>query len=150
MKSDLARIVYGIALISVGCALEELMPKFLGVGFPLLLAAVLSVSSRRGVFESVAFAVAAGAAEDAISSLPVATSASFFTIAALFANSTRSPTALPALAFPLYQMWLWMWLPQVGAGVFARTVVAAPLGCLAFVAVSALMRFAERRASIDA
>jgi len=150
MKNDFARIVYCIAILAAGCAAEELLPKFLGVGFPILLAATIFFSSRSGVFAAVAFAIAAGAAEDAVSSLPVATSACFFTLAALFANSVRYLAAAALLAYPLYQLWLWIWLPGVGAGVFARVVVAAPLGAVAAAAVFALMRSVERRAAIDA
>ena len=91
MKSDFAKIVYCAAILAAGCAAEELLPKFLGAGFPVLLAATVFLSARSGIFAAVAFAIAAGAAEDAVSSLPVATSACFFTLAALFAISPPSP-----------------------------------------------------------
>ena len=150
MKSDFAKIVYCAAILAVGCAAEDLLPKFLGAGFPVLLAAAVFVSARSGVFSAVAFAIAAGAAEDAVSSLPVATSACFFTLAALFANSVRHLAAVALLAYPLYQLWLWIWLPGVGAGVFARIVAAVPLGAVAAAAVFAIMRSVERKAAIDA
>ena len=62
MKSDFAKIVYCAAILAAGCAAEELLPKFLGAGFPVLLAATVFLSARSGIFAAVAFAIAAGAA----------------------------------------------------------------------------------------
>ena len=74
MKSDLARLAFATIALFAGAAAEELLPKAVGVGVPVLLSLSLYADCRWPSARAVLFAVAAGAMEDAVCSLPAATS----------------------------------------------------------------------------
>ena len=61
-----------------GAGAEVLLPKVLGVGFPVLMTAVQFFAVRRPAVSVAMFAIAAGAMEDALSALPPVTSVSYF------------------------------------------------------------------------
>ena len=83
MKTEVVQFVFAALVLVFGGAAEELLPKVLGVGFPVLLSATLLVSARASAPAALLFALAAGALEDALCGLPAATGIGFFTLAAL-------------------------------------------------------------------
>ena len=149
MKKDLAQIVFALMVLVFGGALEDILPKFIGVGFPFLLMSAIFIAPRRGVVSAVLFAIAAGGCEDSLSSLPFAASVCFFTIAALAARTVHVSFVVMAVAYPLYQTWLWLWRGAGDGGVFGRFAAAVPLGLVTAVAVSAALFWLERLAAIQ-
>lgn len=149
MKTEIVQIAAAALVLVFGGAAEELLPKVLGVGFPVLLAATLLVAARRPAPPALLFAVAAGAMEDALCGLPAATSVGFFTLAAV---AGRVPVLrLPALvlAYPLFQAWLWLWLPALNGSVFNRLLLALPLGALTAGGTLLALAWLERKAVLD-
>lgn len=149
MGAEWARFAIAVLGLALGGALEELLPKAGGAGFPLLLATAVVVAARRPVAESALFAVAAGAVEDALSSLPAGTSVSYFLAMAAVSRFAAVPRATAALAFALYQLWLALWVRLDGAELCGRVLLALPLGFAAALAAGAALRFLERRAALD-
>ena len=135
-------------LVFCGAA-EEMLPKFLGAGFPMLLAATLALSVSPGVALAVVFAVAAGGFEDSLSHLPIFASASFFLVAALVVRRTGHPVVATAIAGPAYQVWLAVWMPNLGGGVFGRILTAVPLSLVAACVVGAAVAIARHKAALD-
>ena len=142
--------MYAALVLVFGGAAEELLPKVLGVGFPVLLAAALFLSARRSLPSALLFAVAAGALEDALCGLPAVTSIGFFTLAALACRLPWTSWTGAALAFPLYQAWLWLWLPALNGSIFNRLLLAFPFGAVTAVATGFVLVWLERKAVIDA
>ena len=89
MKGDLVQLAFALIVLVLGGALEDMLPHFLGVGFPVLLMSALFVAPRRSAVPAVLFGMAAGGCEDALSGLPFAASVSFFALAALVSRSKR-------------------------------------------------------------
>lgn len=150
MKNEIVHFAFAAIVLIFGGAAEEILPKVLGVGFPVLLSAALVMAARRSAFEALLFTVAAGALEDALSGLPAATSIGFFMLVAL---AGRIPwVALPGmiLAFPLYQLWLWLWMPALNGSIFNRLLLAFPFGGVTVLATAAVMIWLERKAVLDA
>ena len=150
MKTEIVKFVFAALVLVFGGAAEELLPKVLGVGFPVLLSATLLVSARASASAALLFALAAGALEDALCGLPVATGIGFFTLAAI---ACRAPVLqLPALGlgYPLFQAWLWLWLPALKGSVFIRILLSLPLGALTAVATGLVLGWLERKAVLDA
>ena len=142
--------MFAALVLVFGGAAEELLPKVLGVGFPVLLSASLLMAARRPVLDAVLFVVAAGALEDALCGLPAATSIGFFVLAAA---ACRVPwLTLPGLvlAFPLYQAWLWLWLPVLNGSIFNRLLLAFPFGAVTAVVTGLLLIWLERKAVLHA
>lgn len=149
MPNSLLHFLLSVLTLVIGGALEELFPKVAGVGFPVLLAAVQFSAVRRPVLVAALFALAAGAVEDSLSSLPVMTSASYFLSVAFLTHWLEFPRAAILLTYPCYQLWLWMWMPMLRGNVFHRVLVSVPIGLLAVVTVGAVLVWVERRAAID-
>ena len=122
MISSLVQFVFVIFALVLGAALEELLPEVLGVGVPVLMASATFMALHRSESLGLSFAVLAGAVEDTLSALPPMTSVSYFLAAALLARFLGRTGILMALAYPLYQIWLAVWLPGIGGGVFALGV----------------------------
>ena len=59
MANELAQLILSVLVLVFGAGVEELAPKFLGVGFPVLLCAVMFFASRRPMASSALFAIAA-------------------------------------------------------------------------------------------
>jgi len=130
--------------------LEELLPKFIGVGFPALFAASAYFAAKRPPVEGLLFALIAGAAEDSLSSLPFATSMSFFAAAAVLVQRLRLPPALAPFLYGAYQLWLWVWLGSTMDGsVFSRAVAALPAGAAATFAAFWILSWADRKGAVD-
>ena len=149
MKSEIVQLVIALGTLVFGGAMEELMPKFAGVGFPVLLMASVFMASRRGIWQMFMFAAAAGAMEDALSSLPWATSLSFFCIVAAFARTTELEWGAYAFAYPLYQLWIRMWSANLAGGIFGRFLLAIPVGLATAFCVRWVLRYFERKGAVD-
>ena len=149
MANELAQLILSVLVLVFGAGVEELAPKFLGVGFPVLLCAVMFFASRRPMAASALFAIAAGAVEDAISGLPAMTSVSFFLIIASLARWSGFPRSMAVFAFCGYQAWLWAWVGGLHGGVFARMLMSLPIGVVTAVATGAVLLWAERKAAVD-
>ena len=147
--SDFVQIALAALVLVLGAAAEELLPKFVGVGFPVLLAAVPFMSVRRGRPEALCFAAAAGAMEEAVSGLPPMAGVSFFLALAFISHGSALTWTLAALAFPVYQVWLSVWLVGIGGGVFGRVLLSFPIGFLTMLAVGAAVGALRRKAAVD-
>ena len=149
MANDVVTFVFAVVALVFGAGAETLLPKFLGVGFPVLLTMVQFMAARRTAVVAVIFALAAGAMEDALSALPAATSASFFLLLASLVRWSGMPRAATLLTDPAYQMWIYVWTDRAGGGVFSRVLLALPVGLATALAVGAVMVWAEREAAVD-
>ena len=150
MKSELVRLSLALIALVLGCAAEELLPKPLGVGFPALFAASAYFAARRSPVEGILFALAAGAAEDALSSLPFATSAVFFAATAALLRGFRLPLAFVPAAWGAYQLWLWIWMgSSLEGSVFSRAVAALPTGAAAMFAAFWILFWADGKGAVD-
>lgn len=150
MKDSFVQLAFSLLALCLGGAAEDLMPKVLGVGFPVLLAACAYFAGRGTALNAMLFAIVAGAFEDALSGLAPALSISFFLGSALVVRSGVLGHLATWLVLPAYELWLWIWMPQLDGSVFARLVMAFPLGALALVATGTVLAWAERRAGADA
>ena len=149
MIGEFTRLVLTVFVLVLGAAAEELLPKFFGVGFPVLLAAVSPLLVRCTRAEGLAFAAAAGAMEEALSSLPPMSGVSFFLAVAVLARRCGFPGLVSGLAYPIYQIWLSVWFASIGGGVFGRVLLAFPIGFLTAVAVQAAMDWLCRKAALN-
>ena len=148
MKSDFVQLTFALVVLLVGAAAEELLPAVSGVGFPVLLAA-LPFAARRSVPLMLVLAVLFGAMEDALAALPFATSIGYFVLVAFLARGLSSAASTAALAYPAYQLWLWLWVPGLGGSVFVRTALAFPMGALTVFAADFAIARMERGFAID-
>ena len=98
MKKDLVQLVYSIFVLVVSCAAEELLPPVFGVGVPVLLSASVYFALNRTPVVGLLFALAAGAAEDSLSSLPLAASLSCFVVACALLRGLKLHFALAVFA----------------------------------------------------
>lgn len=150
MKKDIVQLVIAFFTLVFGGAAEELAPVTLGVGMPVLLSASVYFAHRRTPLVGVLFAIAAGAAEDALSGLPYALSVSFFAAVAGLLRGFKLPVGFAAPAYALYQVWLWIWLGQSLVGsVFLRTLAALPVGAAVLAATYAFLRWIDGKAAVD-
>ncbi len=149
MKSEIVQFVFCLLVIVLGGAAEELLPKFPGVGFPILLSSVILLTSRRTVPFLVLFSIAAGAFEDALSGLPIATSACFFLMCAAVSRIPVVPREVFVLAYPAYQLWLNVWDSGLNGGIFSRLLLALPIGILTMFAMRFVLAWMERKAAVD-
>ncbi len=149
MKNTSIRFVLALLTLVVGASAEELLPKVLGVGVPVLLSAVPVISLRRPVALPVLYALSAGGMEDALSGLPYLTSASFFLLMAALSRWTRLPYPIAVLGYPAYQAWLCLWRSDLQGSVFVRFLLAIPVGALTSAAVTFVLLALERKAGAD-
>lgn len=147
MRNKIVRLLFSLAVLVFAAAFEEMLPKALGVGFPLLLSAVQFHAVRRSLPAVAAFSAAAGAAEDAISSLPLFTSVSYFLAVALAARRLDIPRAAILFSYPLYQIWLSVWVNDLYGSVFSRMIVSVPMGIVVMFAGWAVLSWMERKAA---
>ena len=147
--SEFTRLALTVLVLVLGAAAEELLPKFLGVGFPVLLVTVPLLAPRCTRTEGLAFAAAAGALEEALSSLPPMSGVSFFLALAALVRRFGLPGVLSGFAHPVYQVWLSVWCVRIGGGVFGRILLAFPIGFLTAAAVGAAINWLCRKAAVD-
>ena len=150
MKKDIVQLVIAFFTLVFGGAAEELAPKTLGVGLPVLLSAAVYFARRRTPLVGMLFAVAAGAAEDALSGLPYALSVSYFAAVAGLMRGFKLSVGFAVPAYCLYQVWLWIWLGQsLVGGVFLRMLMALPVGVAVRAATHAALYWIDRKAAVD-
>ena len=149
MISRLVQFVFVVFALVLGAALEELLPEILGVGVPVLMASATFMALHRSESLGLSFAVLAGAVEDTLSALPPMTSVSYFLALALLARALGRSRGLMVLAYPLYQIWLAVWLPGIGGGVFARVLLSCPIGFATAWAVDLALTWFSRKAAAD-
>ena len=149
MTSDFVQIALAALVLVLGASAEEMLPKFFGVGFPVLLASVPFLAVHRGRPAALAFAAAAGAMEEALSGLPPMAGVSFFLALAVLSRGSGLSGTLATLAYPVYQVWLSVWLVGIGGGVFGRVLLAFPIGFLTMLAVGAAVNWLCRKAAVD-
>ena len=149
MANSVTVLVLSILVLVLGAGVETLMPKFLGVGFPVLMSAVQFAAVRRPAATVVLFALAAGAMEDALSSLPAATSASYFLGLAALVRWSGMPRAAALFSYPVYQLWVFIWTGNSGGGVFGHVLLALPVGIATALAVELVLGWAGRKAAVD-
>ena len=149
MISSLVQFILATFVLVLGAAFEELLPKALGVGIPVLMAATSFFSVRGSWSAALPFAVLAGAAEDALSGLPPMTSASYFLVLALLTRIVGRPGSVMAVAYPVYQVWLAVWFPGIGGGIFSRVLLACPIGFLTACAVDLTLGWISRKAAAN-
>ena len=149
MIGRVVQFVLAVLVLVSGAALEEMLPRVFGVGVPVLLMSALFLAARQAGSSALAFAVVAGAVEDALSSLPPATSASYFLALALLVRRFGSAWFVPALAYAGYQVWLSVWVVSIGGDVFRRILLACPVGLMAAFAVGWALAWLYRKAAAD-
>ena len=145
MKNDLIKLLLSMLSIVLLAALEEMLPKVLGVGFPLLLALTVLIAPRSTITSALLIAVASGAFEDSLSSLPFATSMIFFALAAIISRKALFPYGVLFMAYPMYQLWLTLWVPSIGGAIFGRIMNAGIIGFFAMLIIERLLIWLERR-----
>jgi hypothetical protein len=150
VASDFVQFTLAVLALVFGAGLEELLPKILGVGFPLLLTASQFFATRRGALAMALFAIAAGAMEDAVSMLPAMTSVSYFLLVAVLSRYLNLPRAVTLLTYPGYQLWLYLWMEDIKGGIYSRLLVSLPVGMASAFAVWAVFSWLERAAASDA
>ena len=141
--------MFSLLVLVFGAGAETLLPKLLGVGFPVLMTAVQFTAARRPAVAAALFAVAAGAMEDALSTLPPATSVSYFLALASLVRWSGMPRAATLFTYPVYQVWVSVWTSGFGGGVFGRVLAAIPVGLATALVVGAVLGLMERKAAID-
>ena len=149
MGNEVVVLVSSILVLVFGAGAEVVLPKVLGVGFPVLMTAVQFSAVRRPTVFVAMFAIAAGALEDALSVLPPVTSISYFLGLAAFVRWSGMPRVAMVFAYPAYQAWLFVWTSGLGGGVFVRVLLALPVGLVTTIAVGAILVWAERKAAMD-
>lgn len=149
MLGRVVQFVLAVLVLVSGAALEDLLPRVLGVGIPVLLMSALFLAVRQAGSSALAFAVVAGAVEDALSSLPPMTSASYFLAVAFLVRRFGAVGFVPALAYAGYQVWLSVWVVSIGGDVFKRIVLACPVGLVSAFAVGWALAWLYRKAAAD-
>ena len=149
MIGNVVQIVLFVLILVSGAAFEELAPRIFGVGVPVLLMSAIFLSVRRARSSALAFAVVAGAVEDALSSLPPMTSVSYFLAVALLVRQLGSAWFVPAVAYAGYQVWLSIWVASIGGDVFKRILLACPVGLVTAFALDAALAWIFRKAAAD-
>ena len=149
VKNSFQYLAFSLLVIVVGAAAEELLPKFFGVGFPVLLAAAAFTALRRPAVVAALFAVAAGGTSDALSSLPPMTGAGFLLLLVLLVQALPFPWLLAFLVYPVYQVWLAVWSSAIGGEIYMRVLLSIPVGAVTALVVSAVLAWCERKAAVD-
>jgi len=142
-------MLFAIMVLVIGAGAEELLPKFAGVGFPVLFAAVPFLAMRYSTVAVLGFAVAAGAMEESISSLPPMAGVVYFVAVALLSQWSRLSWVAAAFAYPCYQLWLAIWVSDLGSGIFTRFIASVPIGVMTAMIVAVVLGFVERKAAMD-
>lgn len=149
MKNSSIQFLLVMTVALLAAAAEEALPKFLGVGFPVLLTAVQMFAVSRPAAVMMFAAIVSGALEDAISSLPMMTSISYFLAVAILTRWTDIPRSATILTYPLYHLWLWVWVADLEGGLFSRVAAALPIGVVTAMAVAAVVPWIERKVAVD-
>lgn len=131
VKSELARLAFVVLSVVICGAAEEMLPKIAGVGLPLLFAFAVYCGTKFRLVEGFFAVLTAGAMEEALCSLPFATSIVFFVMAAAIARWYLSSIVMMSVMYAVYQLWLCGWTGCLDGGVPVRFLSALPSGALA-------------------
>jgi len=148
VKGNLVQFAFIVVAIVLGGALEDMLPSIGSLGVPMLLALAVffAVETRTPIW--IMAAVAAGAFEEAICSLPPGSAIVFFAAIAVAIRFFREPVVWIAIAYPSYQVWLA--LVADGMGAPGRILLSVPVGA-AFLAVAlVVLPWLWRKAGVDA
>lgn len=149
VKNKRLHFLFSILVLILASTLEDVLPRIFGVGFPILLMVTLSFAVKKPMTLAVIFAVAAGASEDAISSLPMMTSVSFFVVMALLTRWAKAPILMSILGCALYQFWIMVWLVNIGGNVFVRSLAAIPISGLTILLILPILRLVEKGVALN-
>lgn len=151
MKSDLAVFFFSFFTLVFCAAAEDLSPRLFGVAPPVVMAAsiVFSPRTRSSWAQAMLFAAAAGAIEDALCSLPPATSASFFSLCTFIVRRFHVPMAFVPVAFPLYLVWLRLWGLVPGGITMHAFVMFSFLGFVLTPVLSAVVGSLASKAGVE-
>lgn len=147
MRNDVLQLVFAFLVLIVGAGGEALLPHVMGVGFPILLMAVLFLSARTELVPAILFAVSAGAVEDALSCLAPMTSVSYFLVLTAIVRRLGWVSPVAVCVFPCYQLWLSVWTG--GFNAFAQILIAFPIGVVTASGVRWVLAETFERAAID-
>ena len=137
-----------LALI-IGATFEELLPKPFNTGWPILLSIVQYTTCRRSIVFSLLFAISAGAFEDALGNMPFLTSIGYFALVVVVMKWVDMPRGLIVLTFPVYQLWLWLWLGERIANLPLRLWWSLPVGLITAVLVTLVLDIVNKKAAAD-
>jgi len=149
VKDNLRQFAFGFLLLVLGAGLEELLPKFIGVGFPVLLSVVQALATGGSLPMVVVLAVVAGALEDALSSLPFLASVSYFILVALSVRRVGLFRLSAVLTYPCYQLWLALWTTGTDVGIFSRLLLSLPIGGFTAAVVGTGIAWLGRKGAVD-
>jgi len=147
VRSDILQFVFCLIALVVGGAAEELLPKFCGVGVPVLMALSACVAVRTTVPTLLFFSLAAGAFEDALSSLPLMMSPCFFLAVAVLAYKTRHAKTVLVMSYLAYQAWIKFLVPWLADSLGTRLLAAFLIAPVAGLVVDFLLAWTERKAA---
>jgi len=142
VKSNVVQFVFIVVALVLGGALEDMLPSVGSLGLPILLslAVFFAVETRTPIW--IMSAVAAGAFEEAVCSLPPGSAMVFFAAIAVAIRFFREPFVWIVVAYPSYQIWLALVADNAGAP--GRILLSVPVGALflsiAFVVLPRLWR----------
>jgi len=149
VNDNLRQFAFGSVLLVLGAGLEELLPKFLGVGFPVLLTTVQAFASGGSLPMVVVLGIVAGALEDALSTLPFLSSVSYFILVALLVRAVGWPRLSAVLTYPCFQLWLALWTSGSDAGIYSRLLLSVPIGGVTACLVGTGIVWLERKGAVD-
>lgn len=149
MRDNPIQLAFAAIVLVLGAGVEELLPRIFGLGFPVILAVVLVFAPRGTALSTALVALCAGALEESLSSLPPLTAVSYFLIVGAAARRTDGAWPVIVLAYPIYQVWLTLWVGGLGGRIFGRMLVSIPVGVLTVCAVGLTWAWLGRKAAID-
>ena len=128
MKGSVVQFAFIVLALAVGGALEDMLPSIGSLGLPILLslAVFFAVETRTPIW--IMAAVAAGAFEEAVCSLPPGSAMVFFAAIAVAIRFFREPVVWIAVAYPSYQVWLALVADVAGAP--GRILLSVPVGAI--------------------
>jgi len=142
------QFAFYLTALVLGGAVEELLPEAFGVGFPVLMALAVVAAVRRPAAVAVLFALAAGATEDALSSLPTMASPCFFLVVAVLVRRTGFWRIGLMVAYPVYQVWLKLVVACLPGSFGMRMAGALPVAAVTVLVVGHALAWVERKAAI--
>lgn len=149
MRDSIVKFAYSTIVIVACGAFEELLGSVMNVGFPFLLAATVSIAIDRSARMMLMFALAAGAMEDSLCALPSAVSVWSFLAIGSSIRWGIAPYVIACAAFPVYQILLWLLVPDIEGSVFTRLPLSLGIGSITFFAVHWVLRVLGRKVALD-
>ena len=60
----------------------------------------------------------------------------------------RLPSVCMAVVYPLFQLWLWLWVSGLSGGIFGRVLVSFPVGLMTAFATSVVLVWLDRKGAV--